>query len=62
MDKTKMVTSTEIAKELGVSQSFAYKAIKKMNNELSAQGYFVVAGKVSRTYFEEKFYGIKEAT
>ncbi len=60
MGKSKMVSSAELAKELGVSQSFAYKAIKQMNDELKSNGYFTVCGKVSRKYYEEKYYGVTE--
>ncbi len=60
MTKSKFINTTEIAEELGVSKSFAYKLVKKLNDELKEQGYFVVAGKVSRVFYEEKFYGVKE--
>ena len=56
-----MVTAAEIMEELGVSQAYAYKLIRKLNDELEAKGYTVVAGKVSRKYFEEQFYGMAEA-
>ena len=61
MEQSKMISAKEMAKELGVSNSFAYKAIKKMNLELKANGYFTICGKVSRAFYQEKFYGIKEA-
>ena len=35
----------------------AYKIIRRLNDELSAGGYLVVAGRVSRRYFEQKIYG-----
>ena len=56
-----MITAAEIKEELGVSQAYAYKLIRKLNEELEAKGYTVVAGKVSRKYFEEQFYGMAEA-
>lgn len=31
-----------------------------MNEELSARGFMVIPGKVSRRYFEEKFYGMSD--
>lgn len=31
-----------------------------MNDELNAKGYLTVAGRVSRKYYEERFYGLKE--
>jgi len=42
---------------LGVSRGKAYKIIQQMNEELKAQGYIIIAGKCSRKYFNEKFYG-----
>ena len=46
----------EVAKELGVSRSYAYKLIKQLNEELRKKGYITVAGRVSRRYFNEKLY------
>ena len=43
---------------LEVSESKAYGIIKQLNSELSAKGYIVIPGKVSRAYFEEKVYGV----
>lgn len=57
MTKDYMVGADEVAKELGISKGYAYKLIKKMNNELSAQGYIVISGKLPRTYIETKLYG-----
>jgi len=44
----------EVAKELGVSKSYAYKLVKKLNGELKDMGYLTVAGRVSKKYFMEK--------
>ena len=49
----------EVASELGVSQSFAYRIIREMNKELKKKGCFTVAGRVDRKYFHEKFYGTR---
>jgi hypothetical protein len=43
---------------LGVSRGKAYKIIQQLNEELVAQGYIIIAGKCSRKYFNEKFYGV----
>ncbi len=53
-----MMTAEEMAQELRISKSMAYKLIKQFNNELSKKGYMVVTGKISRKYIEERFYGI----
>ena len=34
--------------------------MRQLNKELTEQGYMVIAGKVSRKYFEERFYGVCE--
>lgn len=44
----------EVAEVLGVSKSFAYKVMKKLNAELKAQGYVTIAGRVNKEYFMEK--------
>ena len=41
---------------MNVSIPYAYKVIKKLNSELSAQGYLVVRGKVNKEYLYEKIY------
>lgn len=53
------ITASEMADELGISRPFAYKLMKQMNDELAAEGYITIAGRVSRKYFMEKFYGMQ---
>lgn len=55
------ITAKEIAETLGMSESFAYKVIRELNAELKAKGYLTVSGRVSRAYFNEKWYGAKVA-
>ena len=50
------VTAGEVAQELGISKPFAYKLVRQMNEELEAKGFITIAGRVSRKYYEEKFY------
>lgn len=50
----------DIAEMLGVSKAFAYNIIKKLNMELETQGFLVVSGKVSKSYFNEKWYGLNK--
>ena len=49
----------EVAAELGVSKSYAYKIVHRLNDELKAKAYVTISGRVSRKYFEEKFYGMQ---
>jgi hypothetical protein len=47
----------EVAQVLGVSKSYAYKIVREMNNDLKQRGFLTIAGRVSKQYFEERFYG-----
>jgi hypothetical protein len=51
----------DVARELGVSKSYAYKVIKNLNATLKDKGYMTVAGRVSKKYFLERVcYGESE--
>ena len=52
------VTAEEVAEMLGVSRGYAYKVIRGLNEELKAQGFRVISGKVPTKFFQEKFYGM----
>ncbi len=56
--KEVFITAKEVAELLGISKSKAYAIIRELNEELSAKGFITVAGRVSRKFFEEKFYGV----
>ena len=45
----------EVAQELGISKSHAYKVIHKLNAELRDKGYLTISGRVNRNFFMEKF-------
>lgn len=57
MVKDYMVGAEEIATELGISKGHAYKLIRKMNQELAAQGYMIISGRLPRSFIETKFFG-----
>lgn len=44
----------EVAGILGVSVSYAYKLVRKLNDELKKMGYITISGKVNRNYFIER--------
>ena len=52
--------SEEVAGVLGISKPYAYKLVREMNEELKQKGFLTIPGRVSRNYFEEKFYGLRE--
>lgn len=51
------VDAKEVAETLGVSQAKAYMVIRELNSELKEKGYITIAGRCSRKFFNEKFYG-----
>lgn len=51
-----MLTAQDIAEQLGVSEGHAYKIVKKLNRELDANGFVIVAGKIPKAFWEKKFY------
>ena len=50
------LSAKDISLYMDVSLSMAYRIIRQLNEELSERGYITVAGRVSRSYFEEKTY------
>lgn len=50
----------EVAEVMGVSVSYAYKIIQKMNAEMKEKGCFVIDGRIDRKFFYEHFYGTKD--
>ena len=44
----------DVAEELGVSESYAYKIIGQLNEELEKKGIITISGRVSRKYFVER--------
>ena len=44
----------DVASELNVSKSYAYKIVQKLNKELEAKGYITISGRVNRQYFLER--------
>lgn len=55
--ENKFIRADEVAKELAVSKPYAYKLIRKLNEELKAQGFITIAGRINRQYFNERLYG-----
>lgn len=56
MDTSRFMSAAQVAEYLGVSVPMAYKIIQQLNAELKSHGYITIAGRVNRTYFEEKIY------
>ena len=47
----------EVAAELGVSVSYAYKVIRRLNDELKEKGFVTISGRINRQYFNERVFG-----
>ena len=54
MAKQSFMRVEEVAAELDVSKSHAYKIVQKLNAELKKRGYLTISGRVNRKYFMEK--------
>lgn len=55
MNENNFMKVDDVARELGISVSHAYKIMQRLNKELKEQGYMTIAGRVNRKYFMEKF-------
>ena len=60
MRKRKMYLSVEdIAELFGLSVSFAYRVVERMNADLASKNYYVILGRVPTRYVEDKIYGLE---
>ncbi len=51
----------DVADELDISKSYAYKIVQQLNEELKAQGFITISGRVNKQYFLERVcYGTAE--
>lgn len=58
--ETRMIRAEEVAAILGISRTSAYSIIKELNRELTEKGYMTVTGRVSKDYFEMRYFGGKD--
>ena len=56
-DMMELMRASEVAKELSVSTSYAYKLIRQLNDELKEKKYLTIPGRISRKYLYERLYG-----
>lgn len=54
MENSIFIKVEDVAVALGVSKSYAYKIVQKLNRELREKGYITISGKVNRQYFLER--------
>ena len=55
--ENKFIRADDVTQDLSVSTPYAYKLIRKLNEELKEQGFTTIAGHVNRQYFYERLYG-----
>ena len=55
--ENRFIRADDVAQELNVSKPYAYKLIRKLNEELKEKGFITIAGRVNRQYFYERLYG-----
>lgn len=61
MESTSFMRVDEVAQELGVSKSYAYKIVQRLNDELKEKGFITISGRVNKQYFLERTcYGAAE--
>lgn len=56
-----MLRVADVANELDVSESYAYKIIRQLNRELREKGFLTIAGRINRQYFNERIYGAERS-
>ena len=54
MESTSLMRVDEVAQELGISKSYAYKIVQKLNVELKEKGFMTISGRVNKQYFMER--------
>ena len=48
----------KVMTDLQISRPLAYRLIKEWNSELSAMGYTTISGRIPRSFYEKKIYGM----
>ena len=54
MEKSMFLTVKEVAALLNISDSYAYKIMRQLNDELKQKGIITISGRVNRRYFMER--------
>ena len=56
MENKRFSTAQDVMEMLGVSLSYSYKLIRRLNAELEADGFVTIKGRVSTQYFLKRIY------
>ena len=54
MESISFMRVDEVAQDLGISKSYAYKIVQKLNAELKEKGFMTISGRVNKQYFMER--------
>lgn len=54
MKNASFMKVNEVAQELGISKSYAYKIVQKLNKKLKSKGFLTISGRVNKQYFMER--------
>ena len=55
-----MMNAQQVSEYLGVSVSYAYKIIDRLNQELEKAGFLTIHGKVDSLYLSKRFFPPEE--
>lgn len=58
-EKVSMIGVDEVCKRLKVSRSYAYRVIRRLNNDLKEQGILTIPGKMNSAYLEERYFAME---
>ena len=56
----KLLNAKEVAELRGISNSYAYQVIDKLNGELEKAGYLTISGKVDSLYLIKRYFPCEE--
>ena len=54
MESTSFMRVDEVAQELCITKSYAYKIVQNLNVELKDKGFMTISGRVNKQYFMER--------
>ncbi len=59
MSQTYYMTVQEVADELGISKSYAYKLVHRLNQKLKEMNCITMRGRIDREFFHEHIYSAR---
>ena len=56
MNRSVFMDMQEVKEILGISKNSAYQLIQQLNEQMQAEGFLALRGRVNRKYFEDRLY------